>query len=43
MLNFLYQTMSHLWFWTSSIFNYFLYLQPNRGFFKQPYFNKIIR
>ena len=32
MLNFLYQTMSHLWFGPSSIFNYFLYLQPNRVF-----------
>lgn len=29
--------------WTSSIFDYFLYLQPNRSFFKQPYFNKIIQ
>lgn len=32
MLNFLYQTMSHLWFGLAVFFDYFLYLQPNRVF-----------
>ncbi len=42
MLNFLYQTMSHLWFGLA-VFLIIFFICSEPRFFKQPYFNKIIR